>query len=315
MRKHKYLLLIIFTLSTALFLAFYEKEDSQKVWEKHVKDNYKTFAMAVPDSFAFCGEAVPLSRVDVRESFDLEVLKNVYWHSNTYLMIKRANRWFPVIEKILQKNDIPLDFKYLALIESNLSNVVSPAGAAGYWQIMKSTGKEYGLEVSEEVDERYHVEKATEVACLYFKESYEKFQSWTLVAASYNMGMSGVERRLDEQQVSSYYDLYLNAETARYVYRILAAKMILNQPDAFGFNLRKNDLYLPIPTHKIKVNYSVDSWVDFAVANGVTYKTLKYFNPWIRDRKLHNPQAKVYDIELPQNEFYNYSSLYEEGNK
>ena len=198
-------------------------------------------APAIPSHMTLAGEEVPLNDFGVREALDRELIVNTYRHSGTILYMKRASRWFPVIKPILAEEGVPEDFKYLAVIESGLSQVVSPAGASGFWQFLKKTGPEYGLEVSSTVDERYHVEKATRAACLYLKEAYEKFGSWSLAAASYNMGMSGVTKRLKEQGVDNYWDLHLNSETARYVYRILAVKKVLESPASFGFKLRESD--------------------------------------------------------------------------
>ena len=286
----------LFTYST-----YEEKEDLsyQKVFEA----NYKIFALNLPNSIEFAGEKVPLQLIDVKEKLDRELHVNTYWQSNTLLFIKRSNRWFPVIEKILLEENVPNDFKYLALIESGLTQIVSPAGAAGFWQIMKKTGPEYGLEVNSEVDERYHIEKSTHAACLYLKEAKEKFGSWTLAAASYNMGQSGLQKQLDKQQVNSYYDLLLNSETSRYLFRIIAAKHILSNADQFGFNFRSKDLYPIISYKTITLDSSVNSFVDYAALNGINCKVLKYLNPWLRDKDLNNSSKKTYSIKIPDEKF------------
>lgn len=252
------------------------------------------------------GEAVPLNDFEVMERVDREVVSNVFRAGPTLMIFKRAARWFPVIEPILKENNVPDDFKYLCIIESELANVVSPAGASGFWQFMKTTAPAYGLEVNEEVDERYHVEKSTLAACKYLNEAYRKFGSWTLAAASYNMGMGGVSSKLAEQQQKTYYDLYLNSETHRYVARILAFKIIFSNPEKFGFNVRNADLYPLIAVREVEVNGPVPSWVDFAKSNGVSYKILKELNPWLRKASLTNSKRKAYKIKLPAESSFDY---------
>ncbi|NNE54656.1 MAG: lytic transglycosylase domain-containing protein, partial [Flavobacteriales bacterium] len=224
---------------------------------------------------------------------------NTYWHSNTFLTLKRANRWFPVIEPILEKHGIPEDFKYLAIIESGLTNAVSPAGATGYWQFMKTTGKSYGLEVNSEVDERYHVVKATEAACKYLTDAYMKYGNWALVAASYNMGMGGLNSKLDHQKVNSYWDLLLNSETGRYVYRILAVKEIMSNRDDYGFVIDEKELYSPYETKVIEVSEPVADLAQWALDNNINYKILKTLNPWLRSKSLTNSSRKTYEFIVP----------------
>ena len=256
-------------------------------------------AMYFPASVDFAGEAAPLQITDVKERLDRELLINANLHSTTTLIIKRANRVFPIIEPILQKYNVPDDFKYLAVIESGLTNSVSSAGARGIWQFMPDTAKEKGMEVNELVDERYHLEKSTEAACKYILTAKEKFGSWTLAAASYNGGMNGITKKIDEQKVTNYYDLGLTEETSRYVFRILALKEIMKQPAKFGFNLNPNDLYTSIPTKKIEVDSTINNLSSFALSQGINYKILKLHNPWLRDKKLVNPGKKKYEIEIP----------------
>ncbi|MDA0740658.1 MAG: lytic transglycosylase domain-containing protein [Bacteroidetes bacterium] len=254
---------------------------------------------ALPKQLDFAGEALPLSTADIREKLDREILVNSYWQSNNLLMLKRSSKYFPIIEPILAKNGIPDDFKYLALIESGLQNVVSPAGAAGYWQIMKSTGIENGLEINKEVDERYHIEKSTQVACDYLNEAYGRFGNWTLAAASYNMGMAGTARRLEEQGVGSYYDLLLNTETARYVYRIAAVKHIHENLEDFGYVYHQDQGYSFPEMDTIFVNVEVADWISWAKTQGITYKTLRTYNPWIQSQQLSNSTNKAYQIWVP----------------
>lgn len=251
----------------------------------------------------FAGEKVPYSDFEVRERVDREILGNTFSHSRTLMVLKRAGRWFPVIEPVLKKNGLPDDLKYVAVIESDLSNVVSPAGASGFWQFMKATAPEFGLEVTDEVDERYHVQKATEAACEYFKKAYAKFNSWTLAAASYNMGMAGVTKRVEEQKQQSYYDLDLSSETTRYVARILAMKSIFENPQAYGFHISNQDLYPPVPVATLTVNTSIADLSTFAIKNGTTLKMLRELNPWLRKNTLSNPRGKSYSILVPAPDF------------
>ncbi len=270
---------------------------------RHFNDSYKVFSLTLPNELTFCGEEVPLGRLDVRERLDRELLVNTYWQSNTLLAHKRANRWFPLIEKVLKREGVPDDMKYLAVIESGLTNVVSPAGAAGYWQFMKDASKEYGLEVSDEVDERYHVEKSTEAACRYLKAAYARHGSWALAAASYNLGMGGVNKQITRQKKQDYFDLLLTEETSRYVFRIMAMKEIMRDPERYGFHLRKKDLYPPYPTRAVEVSGPIEDLADFAIRQGANYKTLKLLNPWLRDNKLTNKDGKTYTILLPGENF------------
>jgi hypothetical protein len=266
------------------------------------KDGQPYFpAVKIPETLEFAGEEVPLEDFEVKERLDRELLVNSYWHSQTIQNIKLANRWFPIFEEILSKNGLPEDFKYLAVAESNLRNVVSPAGASGFWQIMKSTGQSYGLKVNSEVDERYHQEKATEAACKYLLEAKERFGDWTLAAASYNMGMPGLDSRLGKQKVDSYYDLYLNRETSRYVFRILAFKLIYQNYEQFGFILDEEDLYDPLDYYTIKADQPITNLADFASEQGTTYKMLKVLNPWLRSNRLSASSSSVYELKLPRN--------------
>lgn len=256
-------------------------------------------AMYFPTEVDFAGEKAPLQITDVRERLDRELLINANLDATTALIIKRANRAFPIIEPILAKYGVPDDFKYLAVIESGLVNAVSSAGARGVWQFMPETAKEKGMEVNDIVDERYHLEKSTEAACRYLLSAKDKFGSWTLAAASYNGGMNGITKKIEEQKVSNYYDLALTEETSRYVFRILALKEIMKQPAKYGFSIFSSDLYAPIPTKKIEVDSSITDLTGFAKSQGINYKILKIHNPWLRDKKLVNPTKKRYEIEIP----------------
>lgn len=272
--------------------------------EAEATEPYKVKALEIPEEINFAGEEVPLQDPDVMERLDRELLVNTYWQSNALLLMKRANKYFPIIEPILKEHGVPDDFKYLAVIESGLTNATSPAGARGFWQIMKGTAREYGLEVNDNVDERYHLEKATELACEYLKKSKERFGSWTMAAASYNAGQYGMHKQLERQKVESYYDVLLGQETGRYVFRILALKEILSDPAKYGFKYEKDDLYQYIPTTKVEVDTAVTDFADFAKGFDINYKILKIHNPWLREAHLNNKSRKQYFIEIPKAGYY-----------
>ena len=293
----------LLSLSGLLIFAVQDAPSDENL-EKKIINDYNVYALNVPDNLEFSGEALPLDNPDILERMDRELLVNTYWQSNGLLMFKRANKYFPIIEPILAKNGIPEDFKYLAVIESGLTNAVSPARASGFWQIMKITGRENGLEINNNVDERYHLKKATEVACKYLLEAKEKFGTWTLAAASYNAGMAGISRRLNSQSATSYYDLLLGEETGRYIFRIVALKEILNNPAKYGFNFRYKDLYNSIPTHTVSVDTAVTDFVAFSKQFGINYKILKLHNPWLREPHLNNKTRREYLIEIPNEGFY-----------
>lgn len=260
----------------------------------------KVYALNVSDTYSFAGETVLLNESDLYERMDKELLVNTYWQSNMLLLIKRSSKYFPQIEKILEEEGVPEDFKYLAVIESGLENVRSPAGAKGFWQIMRSTGKEMGLEVNSNVDERYNIELSTRVACKYLKKAKAKLGSWTLAAASYNRGISGISRLLKKQQVDSYYDLLLNSETKRYVFRILAVKEILSRPEEYGFFFEEKDLYKSAPVTTIKVDTAITNIASFAKTMGMNYKQMKIYNPWLLQNHLNNKSRKLYEITIPE---------------
>jgi len=256
----------------------------------------------VPVEMTFCGENVPLDKYHVYEALDREIIVNTYFHSSTIRMLKLANRFFPTIEKVLAEEGLPDDLKYIAMAESGLQQeAVSPAGARGIWQIMKATGKEYGLECAIEIDERYHLEKATKVATTYLKKAHAKFGNWASASASYNCGMRALQRQIDNQKQSNYFDLYLNSETGRYVYRILALKLLYNNPQLYGFQIPSDQLYQTISYRTVEVK-KIDNMADFAAKNGVTYKDLKLLNPWLRSTAVEpRKSGKIYQIKVPQN--------------
>lgn len=255
------------------------------------------------DDIYFAEERVPLEMFNIRERYERELLSNTYFHSNTMVLIKRSKRWFPVIEPILKEYDVPEDFKYLCVIESYLSNVVSPAGAAGFWQFMKSTAQEYDLEISKDVDMRYNVELETEAACKYFKKAYDRFGSWTLVAAAYNAGSARVAKFMKEQGATSYYDLLMAEETERYVFRILAIKTIFENPEKYGIYVSNELSYQPYKYYTVKVDKDIKNWAEFAKEHDITYKLLKVFNPWLRSNSLKVKKGKVYEIKIPKKPF------------
>ncbi|HOT14755.1 MAG TPA: lytic transglycosylase domain-containing protein [Bacteroidales bacterium] len=266
---------------------------------KKVNDQYIISAAELPEALAFAGDSVPLQKFDVRESLDREIHINIYFQSQTILILKRANRFLPEIERILKEEGVPADFKYLAVAESGLTNVVSPAKAAGFWQFLKSTGQKYNLKITDEVDERYHLEKATRAACQYLKELYGMFGNWTLAAAAYNVGENRLKDILANQKVSSYYDLWLNEETARYIFRILALKLIIENPVAYGFSIPEKDLYQPLQYIELSVDSTVTDLARFALAQKSNLKMLVYFNPWIRSNSLTCKTNEKYTIRIP----------------
>lgn len=268
--------------------------------------NYNVYAISIPEEVSFAGETISLKDPDMRKRFDREILVNTYWQSNALLLFKRAHEYFPLIEPILADNGVPDDFKYLAVIESGLEQVVSPAGATGFWQFMRSTAKEYGLEVNSNVDERYHIEKETRAATEYLKKAKERFGTWTLAAAAYNAGNAGINRQQNRQEVEDYYDLLLGAETSRYVFRILAIKEILSHPYKYGFNFEEEDLYPPVPTYYVEVDTAVTNFAKFAKDFGINYKILKIHNPWLREAHLNNKSRKLYRIKIPEEGYYTY---------
>lgn len=252
--------------------------------------------------FYFCGEKLPMDNFDVRQRFDAELLRNVYFHSQTILAVKRANSLFPVIEPILKEEGVPDDLKYLAVAESALSNALSPAGARGVWQFMKSAAGEYGLEVSTEVDERYHLEKATHAACKYLRQQKNRLGSWVAAAAAYNGGPERISQEMAKQRAKTFFDLNLAAEeTMRYPFRIAAIKEVMEHPETYEYVIEKDHLYDPLNKYTtVDVSGAVENWGDFAVAHNTTYRMLKLYNPWLVDSKLTNKEGKTYTIRLPK---------------
>jgi hypothetical protein len=309
----------VIVLLSVIKLFSYSVSDSvsDSDYDDYFNASYKVFSIRIPKNINLAGEKVPVSDFTVREAMERELIINTYWQSQSLLLHKRANRWFPVIEPILKEHGIPDDFKYIALIESQLTNAVSPQGATGFWQLVEPTAKGYGLIINEEVDERYDVMKSTHAACKYFKEAFRMFNNWTLVAASYNRGMTGIQSALDKQKVNDYYDLLLTEETARYVYRIVAMKEIISRPKVYGYILRKKDLYPSIAVKKITVDSTISDLASFAISQKINYKILKTFNPWLRLNTLSNPEKKKYTIEIPKGSIniYDLDGNYEGSDK
>ncbi|CAL2077983.1 Murein transglycosylase [Tenacibaculum dicentrarchi] len=295
----RFLSLITISFVAVLFTNTISQKKEPKI--KNVAESYEIRAVKAPSYMELAGERVPLEKADVKEHMDRELLVNTYWQSNGLLLIKRANKFFPIIEPLLEKYGVPDDFKYLCVAESALINIPSSKGAAGYWHFMPATGREYGLEVNRNVDERYNLEKSTRVAAEYLKKAKKKLGSWTLAAAAYNAGNGRISQRLKQQQVDNYYDLLLNSETSRYIFRILALKEVLSNPHKYGFMYDQEDLYTFPVTYNVKVNTSITNITNFAKKYEVTYKELKLVNPWLRESKLNNKSKKTYTIKIPVN--------------
>lgn len=282
---------------TILFINAIDKTEIEPITSTH--KTYKIKALKLPINLNFAGEIVPIEQADVRERMDRELLVNTYWQSNGLLLLKRANKYFPILEPLLKKHGLPDDFKFLALAESGFTDETSSVGAAGMWHFMKTTGKEYGLEINKNVDERYNIEKSTKVASEYLIKAKERFNSWTLAAAAYNAGNYGVSRRLEAQGVTNYYDAKLADETERYVFRILALKEIISNPRKYGFVYDQEDLYTSTKTYTIQIDSAITNITAFAKGFGVNYKEFKIHNPWLREHHLNNKSKKMYEIKIP----------------
>ena len=293
--------LSLLSILTITFLFFNAINKSETDPETSTSKTYKIKALKLPNNLNLAGERVPLEIPDVKERMERELLVNTYWQSNGLLLIKRANKYFPILEPLLKKHGLPDDFKFLALAESAFIDETSSVGAAGMWHFMKATGKEYGLEINSNVDERYNIELSTKVAAEYLKRSYKRFNSWTLAAASYNAGSYGVSKRLDAQEVNNYYDAKLPDETERYVLRIIALKEVISNPKKYGFVFDNEDLYTLTKTRTIKVDTAISNITHFAKKFGMNYKEFKIYNPWLRENNLNNKSRKVYEIKIPVN--------------
>lgn len=268
--------------------------------KKEIEPDLKYAPVKLPKSVTFAGERMPLELFDVQESLDRELQSNAFFHSQTIRYIKLAPRYFPIIEPILKKEGIPDDFKYLAVAESGLNpRAVSPANAVGFWQILEGTAKDYSLEINSEIDERYHIEKSTAVFCKYIKDSYRRFGTWTMAAAAYNGGNARIERQIERQKLSNFYDMLFAEETRRYIFRIAALKLILEEPEKYNFEVKNDEKYPFIKTRDVEINGAVADFGAYAINQGINYKYLKDFNPWLRDDKLTNAKAKKYTVKIP----------------
>jgi hypothetical protein len=269
-------------------------------------DNSQTVKVIhAPESASFAGEELPLQYFDVRESLERELNQIVYSHSSTLFTIRLSGRYFGIIDSILKAQGLPEDFKYLCVAESNLQNAISPAKAVGFWQFLSEVGQYYGLEINDEIDERYNIEKSTIAACKYLKESYKKYHNWALAAASYNMGMTNLNKVIENHQSNNYYDLMLNPETIRYIYRILAYKIIFANLEKYGFYISENEKFKPLDYYEITVNYPINNIAEFAKKHNTNYKMIKILNPWLRKSKFTNKARKSYKIKIPTENFRN----------
>ena len=298
-------ILLITLLLAVLTSGFVFKSDLFSVFINYGENStHKVYALHLPDTLRFAGESFDVTSPDLRERLDRELLVNTYWQSNMMLLLKRGNKFFPIIERVLKEEGVPIDFKYLAVIESGLDNVRSPAGAKGFWQIMKTTGRDYGLEINSNVDERYHLEFSTKVAAKYLKRAKEKFGSWALAAAAYNRGINGIQRNLTTQKASNYFDLFLGQETSRYLFRIFAVKEIIENPIKYGYVFEQKDLYQYIPVRLHGIDTPINNLASFAKKMGVNYKLLKIHNPWLIQNHLNNKSRKYYEIAIPEEGYY-----------
>lgn len=294
--------LVIFSIVLLGFCGNCTAENQIKMGSENKENGY--WAPQIPEKITFCGENIDLNNYYLRERFDRELLSFSYWHSQVFLIIKRANKFFPIIEPILKENGVPEDFKYLALIESNLDQrALSPAKAAGIWQLLPTTAKEYGLIVNDDIDERYNVEKSTKAACEFLKRSYEKTGSWVTAAAAYNTGLARVMKQIEVQKTKNYFEMLFGEETNRYVFRIILAKFVLENPKKLGFFLNKEDLYYPMEAEIVKVDSSISNLTDFAIEKGINYQLLKDANPWLRTNKIINNERKELFIKIPTQDY------------
>lgn len=293
------LLFVVFTLVYILVKSYVIPPLSNSV--SYTNNNFYVFDLNIPANLEFCGEKIPSNDFDIKKDLEKEFFNSAYWKNNSLALFQKAQRWFPYIEPILKQEGVPDDFKYLCVIESHLSNAASPAGAAGFWQLVSVSARNYGLEVNSEVDERYHVEKATHAACGHIKDAYAVFGNWTLSAAAYNRGIGGIQGAMAKQNTDNYYDLLLNKETGSFVYRILAYKTLFSSPGHFGIKKKKLTYFPKIPFQVFKVDSSIKSLSDFARSIGCTAGIIRLYNPWLLKDELNNPAKKIYEIRIPKN--------------
>ena len=305
----------LIAIAGTLFIFATHKVPPHEIHKQAIQHSYHIYAPPIPDSVTFCGEQLPMDTYYVREALDRELIVNMYGHTNMIMWMKRAGRVFPVIEPILKKNGVPADMKYLCVAESGLTNATSPAKAQGYWQFMEATGKSYGLEINADIDMRNDLEASTEAACRYLKTLYNHLGSWSAAAAAYNCGEGGLSKRMSQQSVKSYYDTRLNVETSRYVYRIVAIKLVMQHPQDYGFQLRKCDLYPTIPyTTTTLCGQNIDLY-EFAKKNGTSYKMLRELNPWLNNDKILNKANKSYTVRIPTKDGLSLKAIMKDENK
>lgn len=298
--KNKLNIVIVFLLAGIIFYLIYtDFINPQPIEKKEIIVSYGVPELVIPDTVMFAGERVPLELPDVHERLDRELHVNTFWHSNTIFLLKRGKRWLPDIQMELEKDGIPSDMMYLAVIESDLQNKISPSNAVGFWQLLKGTAKDFKLEVTSEVDERYHPIKSTHAASAYLRKAHQKFGTWTNAAASYNIGRRGLDRVLKKQAVTSYYDLLLGEETSRYVFRAIAIKLIFEDPEKYGFNFTDAHLYQKEDLMEIEITKTIGNLRDWAFENSINYKQLKRYNPWLRKNSLTVRSGKSYIFQIP----------------
>ncbi len=294
-----------------IFKIFFAKPNFSEF--DYTNANFKVLGLNLPKELDFSGELVPQNDYKIKENLELEFFSNKSWKTSSRALFFKAKKWFPIIEPILKKEGIPDDFKYVAIIESHLENVVSPMGAAGFWQLMPETAQNYGLVINEDVDERYDVEKSTRIACKHFKDGYKYFHNWTLSAAAYNIGIGGIQKALKNQDATNYYDLILNKETASFVYRILAYKTLLSNPEHFGFNLKRGKSSAFPDFKTVTVDSSITNLKYFAKHIETDIPTLKIFNPWLLGDKLNNPDKHSFTFKIPKNKNVDLSAFLNDG--
>ncbi len=301
-----YIVALAGILTVAVFGSYKEKEEKLPKIDNSSREvlSQRVESVTLSKSFDLAGEVIPTKIPDIRERLERELLRNSYYHSSTVMNLKRARRFFPKIEQILAEEGVPQDFKFLAVAESDLTQATSPAGAKGIWQFMRGTGKEYGLEVNNDIDERMHFEKSTRAACKYLKKLHARFGSWTMAAAAYNMGGSRLKKESTAQKSKYYYDLNLNQETSRYVFRIAALKELMTNPETYGYYLDAQDYYQPLTDYStIEQTTTVEDLGDFASKYGISYRQLKVYNPWMKSARLPNASGKRYEIKIPNNKY------------
>ena len=301
-----YIVALAGILTLAVFGSYKEKEEELPKIDNSSREvlSQRVESVTLFKSFDLAGEVIPTKIPDIRERLERELLRNAYYHSSTVMNIKRSRRFFPKIEQILAEEGVPQDFKFLAVAESDLTQATSPAGAKGIWQFMRGTGKEYGLEVNNDIDERMHFEKSTRAACKYLKKLHARFGSWTMAAAAYNMGGSRLKKESIAQKSKYYYDLNLNQETSRYVFRIAALKELMTNPETYGYYLEPQDYYQEMTDYStIEQTTTVENLGDFASKYGISYRQLKVYNPWMKSTRLPNASGKRYEIKIPNNKY------------